>query len=291
MAQAAFIGLGIMGGAMARNLVTRGVELVVYNRTRSRTEPLAALGAAVAETPRQAAAAAPVVFVMVTDDQALEAVTLGADGILSGIAEGGVIVDHSTVSPGLTRSLAARAAAQGVQWVDAPVTGGDQGAREATLTIMAGGEVAAFQRVRPLLGLMGRRILHVGPVGMGQTLKLVSNLVSGLTLMAAAEGLRLGLRAGLRLDAMEEVMMHGSARSYELEKLLGRLKAGDWTPGFSVDNRLKDLELAVGLAEALGQSIPLSRTAVAAYRAWRDTGAGGRDEASYVLAWDQLGHG
>lgn len=279
-----FIGLGIMGQAMALNLL--GEEpLAVYNRTRARTEPLAAKGARVAATAAEAADA-DVVFVVVTDDQALSAVADGTDGILAGLRPGAVVVDHSTVSPALTRRLAEKASARGGTWLDAPVTGGDVGARDGTLTIMVGGEAGALDRVRPYLARMSRRIVHIGPVGQGQTMKLVSNLVSCLNLMAGAEGLQLGLRAGLPFEKMVEVMPYGTAQSFELAKILDRYDRQDYRPGFSVANRLKDLRLALELARALGFRAPLGERAEELFGTYAD-GRRELDEASYLKRWDE----
>lgn len=285
--RAAFIGLGIMGQPMALHLldpqVAPGVELVVYNRTRSRTEPLRAAGARVAESPREAADAADVIFTMVTDDAALRAVTGGSDGLLAGLRPGSLVVDHSTVSRVVTLELAREAEARGATWCDAPVTGGDAGAREGTLTVMVGGPEEAYLRLLPLLRKTGRRILHVGATGQGQALKAISNMVSCLTLMASAEGIQLGLRAGLSLEALAEVMQHGSAASYELDKVLARFGREGYEPGFSVANRFKDLELALGLARELGQPVPLASAAEPHYRSWRAM-HGELDESSYILA-------
>jgi 3-hydroxyisobutyrate dehydrogenase-like beta-hydroxyacid dehydrogenase len=282
--QVGFIGLGVMGQAMATNLVRAGHTLTVFNRTRARTDPLAALGARVAGSPREAAHAADVVIVMVTDDRAVEAVTLGDDGALAGMAPGTLLVDMSTISPRTTRRLAQEAAQRGVTWVDAPVTGGDRGAREGTLTIMVGGPREAFVRLEPLLHVMGQRIVHVGDVGMGQSLKLVGNLISGLTLLAASEGVRLAEAAGVSREAIEAVLPYSSARSYELDKVLEHWRTADWTPGFSVANRTKDLRLAVEMAEQA--HFPMALAAVG-YQVWAvhaDT-AGPEDETSILKRW------
>ncbi|MDI3298144.1 MAG: NAD(P)-dependent oxidoreductase [Bacillota bacterium] len=285
--RAAFVGLGIMGQAMALNLLRKPggpeVELAVYNRTPARAEPLRAAGARVAASPREAAEGAEFVFTMVSDDAALRAVATGPEGFLAGVAAGSVIVDHSTVSRALTLELAREAAARGAAWCDAPVTGGDVGAREGSLTIMVGGPQEAFRRALPLLEKTGRRILHVGATGQGQALKAVSNMVSCLTLMASAEGIQLGLRAGLSLEALAEVMQHGSAASYELDKMLARFAREGYRPGFSVANRFKDLELALALARELGQPVPLASAAEPPYRSWREA-HGELDESSYILA-------
>jgi 3-hydroxyisobutyrate dehydrogenase-like beta-hydroxyacid dehydrogenase len=282
--QIGFIGLGVMGQPMALNLVRRGYAVRVYNRTAARCAPLEAAGATVAKSPAEAAEQADIVCTMVTDDAAVEAVTLGPDGALAAMRPGTVLVDHSTIAPATTRRLAESARTRGVTWLDAPVTGGDIGARDGTLTIMVGGPVEAFRTVEPVLQAMGQRIVHVGPVGMGQSLKLVGNLISGLTLLAAAEGIRLAEAAGIPAEAVEAVLPHSSARSYELDKALDRWRRSDWTPGFSVANRTKDLRLAVAMMEELRFPSALAHVA---YQVWAVHAAAvpDEDEASILRRW------
>ena len=277
-----FIGLGVMGRAMAANLVRAGHRLTVYNRTREATGPLADLGAAVAQSPRQAAEGKDAVISIVTDDAAVSAVLFGEEGALLGARAGALVIDMSTVSPAIARQAAQQAAQRGLRFLDAPVTGGDVGAREGTLTIMVGGDEAAFSDAQPLFSVMGRRIVRVGGPGSGQTMKLAANLVSAMTLMVAAEGLQLGLRLGLPAEILGEVMPNSSAASYELAKLLDRHARQDWEPGFSVQNRLKDLRLAVEMAEQAGITLPMAPKALELYRQHAQEGAAPLDEASYL---------
>jgi 3-hydroxyisobutyrate dehydrogenase-like beta-hydroxyacid dehydrogenase len=284
--QLGFVGLGIMGQAMAKNVL--GEEtLVVYNRSQAKTEPLFKLGARVAQTPREAAAGSQICFVMVSNDEALKAVALGDDGILAGIGTDAIVVDHSTVSPSLTRELGAMARTKGALWCDAPVTGGDVGAREATLTIMVGGESHAVNRIQPFLARMSTRVVHVGDLGQGQTMKVVSNLVGCLNLMAAAEGLRLALACDLPLEAILSVLPHGTAQSFELAKILDRHQRQDFQPGFSIANRLKDLVLAVDLAHSRGQRVPLADVAETLLEEHQEAGYADFDESSYLKWWDR----
>lgn len=280
----AFLGLGIMGQAMALNLQTTH-PLVVYNRTPERAQPLVQAGAVGASTAAEAASRADVIFLMLKDDAAVEAVVQGPEGILATLRAGSVIVDHSTISPEATRRLAHAVERRGAHWCDAPVTGGDIGAREGTLTIMVGGRQSDFARVEPWLRIMGNRVLHVGPVGQGQTLKLVANLVSALNLMAASEGVRMGLSLGIPLEVMETVMTFGSAQSFELAKALERLRQENYAPGFSVDNRYKDLRLAVELARSHGFSADLAEAAEPLFLDHLRSGYGDLDEASYIKRW------
>ncbi len=279
-----FIGTGIMGRPMVEHLLAEQA-VTVYNRTRDKTAGLEPLGADIVQTPGEVGRRANLIFIMVTNDVALESIVLGQDGLMDAVRQGTVIVDHSTVSVGLTRRLADLAHARGAVWCDAPVTGGDIGAQNATLTIMVGGPKEAFERVHPYLKSLGQRIVHVGDVGQGQALKVVSNLVSALNLMAAAEGIRLGREAGLPLDAMEAVMTHGSAASFEVSKMLDRYRRQDYQPGFSVANRFKDLGLARELARSLNQSIPLGDQGYDLYREHLNGGHEKLDESSYIMRW------
>ncbi len=277
-----FIGLGVMGRYMAANLVRAGHKVTVYNRTAARSAELQALGAGVAASPREAAAGRDAVITIVTDDEAVRAVSEGPDGAIAGLGAGALLIDMSTVSPATARRIGEAALAQGGGYLDAPVTGGDIGARDATLTIMAGAQAGDFARALPLLEAMGKRIVHIGDIGQGQTMKLVANLVSGLTLMVAAEGIALGLRLGLPLALLDEVMPNSSAQSFEVRKLMDRYGDDMWQPGFSVRNRLKDLRLAVEMAGAAGVELPLAGPALARYGAHAEAGAGDLDESSYL---------
>ncbi len=277
-----FVGLGVMGRYMAANLMRAGHSVTVYNRTAGRAEELAALGARVAGSPREAAKGSDAVITIVTDDAAVLAVSEGQDGVLAGLSEGALLIDMSTISPATARRVAEAAKAVGAGYLDAPVTGGDIGARDGTLTIMAGGRAEDFKAAMPVLQAMGKRIVRIGEAGDGQTMKLVANLVSGLTLMVAAEGIALGLKLGLPLDLLNEVLPNSSAQSFEVRKLLDRYGEDAWLPGFSVQNRLKDLRLAVEMARASGVALPLAVPALERYAAHAQEGAGELDESSYL---------
>lgn len=277
-----FVGLGVMGQPMAQNLLKAGHELRVYNRSQERMQPLLALGAVAAGSPREAAIGAEAVITMVTDDAAVRAVTLGEEGTLSGLQPGTMQIDMSTISPGTTRELAEEAGGYGVAWLDAPVTGMDVGARSGTLTIMVGATAESFERAQPLFTAMGRVIVHAGPVGIGQTLKLASNLISGLTLMVAAEGLALGQALGIPQSVLDEVLPKSSAQSLTLDLTLERLRRDEWQPGFSVSNRLKDLRLALQMAEDAGCELVLAPQALAPYEDHARTGGAALDQSSYL---------
>lgn len=275
-----------MGQPMARHLAVEH-PMVVFNRTATRMQPLADLKARIASSPAGVAAACRMIFLMLSDDDAVKSVVEGPGGLLESLQAGSVVVDHSTISPGITRALAARVAERGAEWLDAPVTGGDQGAHAATLTIMVGGRRQAFEQALPYCQLMGQRIVWVGAVGQGQTLKLVANMVSGINLMAAAEGLRLGLHLGLNLSDLVQVMQNSSAQSFELTKVLDRFGRHDYAPGFSVANRCKDLTLAADLAAESGFPADLGAFAKELYGRFAQAGFDQEDEASYLKHWEE----
>lgn len=286
MPTAGFVGIGIMGEPMAMRLLDQH-PLIVFNRTRGRTQGLAERGAVVANSLKDVGQSCSLVFLMLSDDQAVQRVVEGPEGLSQSLRPGSIIVDHSTISPKTTRALAERCAAIGVTWLDAPVTGGDGGARSGTLTIMVGGSDRGFERVLPYLKLMGEHIVHVGGVGQGQTLKLVANLVSGITLMAASEGLQLGLQLGLALPDLSLVLQHSSASSYEVTKVIDRVSRQDYQAGFSVKNRYKDLELAREMAQQAGFALDLGLAGERAFKEHLDAGFEFEDEASYIKRWTE----
>lgn len=253
-----FIGLGIMGQSMAANLLKAGYELTVWNRTASRMKPLLDAGARGASSPREAAASADVVITIVTDSPDVEQVLLGDDGVIHGAAPGTIVIDMSTISPERTVSMARRLAEKEIFMLDAPVTGGDVGAREGTLSIMVGGDEAVFERCRPLFEAMGRHIVHVGANGSGQTVKLSNQVIVALNLLAMAEGLAFAAKAGVDLQKMLSVVQKGAAGSWALDNLAPRVLRGDFDPGFMVKLQQKDLRLALETAEAV--NLPLLGT-------------------------------
>ena len=276
-----FIGLGIMGRSMARNILGRGFPLLVYNRTAGRTADLAALGATVAKSPRAVAEQADVTCMCVTGPADVLALVTGPDGVAAGARPGSLFVDLSTIGPAMARQVAELLAAHGVAALDAPVTGGDTGAAAGTLTIMVGGDEAAFARARPVLEAMGTHIFHLGPAGAGQAAKVVANLIGGINLAAAAEGLALGRRFGLDPAGFLAVLEESSARSASLSLLGQRLATGNDRPGFSVANRHKDLALAMDMAEQVGLPLPVSALVTQLFAAVRGQGLADRDQTVY----------
>ena len=240
-----FIGLGIMGRPMAGHILKGGHPLTVFNRTRSKTEEIQAQGAAVAGSPAEVAARSTIVITMVTDTPDVEAVVAGPGGVLEGIRPGSIVVDMSTISPKTERSLDQKLRAWGAALVDAPVSGGDVGAREATLAIMAGGDREAFDRVLPVLRLLGKTITHCGPTGSGQTAKLGNQILVSVTLLAVSEALVFARKNGLDPSTLIEAVSGGAAQSWQLTNLGPRIIKRDFAPGFMIDLVQKDLRLVL----------------------------------------------
>lgn len=254
MQRIAFIGTGIMGGPMAGHLLSAGHPLKVYNRTKSKAEPLLSRGAAWADGPADAAREADVVFLNVPDTPDVEAVVTGDRGILSVAREGLVVVDHSTISPSATRRLADALSRRGARLLDAPVSGGDVGARNATLSIMVGGDESAFRRVLPLLERMGKTITHCGPSGSGQLTKAVNQMLVSVTNLAVCEALVFARKSGLDSAKTITALAGGAAGSWQLQNLGPRMLAGDFAPGFMIDLQVKDLRIVMEAANELGLS-------------------------------------
>jgi 3-hydroxyisobutyrate dehydrogenase len=244
----AFIGLGIMGGPMAGHLLKAGHRVTVHTRTKAKASPVLDAGAAWAESAKEAARDAEVVFVCVTDTPDVRDVLLGRGGLIESAREGLIVVDHSTISPSATREMAAELAKKGTTLLDAPVSGGDVGARNATLSIMVGGPEEAFGRVEPLLRHMGKTITHCGPVGAGQLTKLVNQILVSVTNLAVSEALVFARRSGLDPEKTIAAVSGGAAGSWQLANLGPRMLKGDFAPGFTIDLQQKDLRLVLQAA-------------------------------------------
>ncbi len=258
MERIGFVGLGTMGAAMAANLRKAGFELTVWNRTPGRAADLVALGAQEAATPAAVAARSDVVVSCVSDTPDVEAVLFGEDGVAQGLASGGLVIDCSTISPGATAGFAKRLADAGVAFVDAPVSGGSEGAKNATLTIMVGGEPEAFERARPVLEAMGKTVTLFGPAGSGQAVKAVNQVILAGTYLGVAEGIVLALKAGLDPVAVAGALDGGAARSWVLENRSGRMIDNAYPLGFRTSLHLKDLVIALEMARGLGATLPVA---------------------------------
>jgi 3-hydroxyisobutyrate dehydrogenase len=282
-----FVGLGIMGGPMAANILKAGFELTVWNRTAARAEPLRAAGARVAASPAEVAAASEVTVSCVTDSPDVEAVALGPLGIGEGAAKGSYYIDCSTISPEVARRVATELAGRGVAMLDAPVSGGDVGAKAGTLAIMAGGDPAAFETCLPVLQAMGKTIVHCGPSGSGQVVKLCNQIAGGLHLLAMAEAITLARRAGVDPAKMLEVVSAGAGGSWMLSNLAPRAIRGDFAPGFMVELMQKDLRLVLETAAVTKTPLPGSALVQQVLRTLEALGRG-RDGTQAIV--DALAH-
>ena len=282
------IGLGIMGAPFARNLLRAGHALTVHTRTRARAAELLAGGAAWADSPAAVAAAVDAVVTMLPDTPDVEAVIAGPGGVLAGAHAGLLAIDMSTIDPAAARALAERAAAAAVALLDAPVSGGEQGAIAGTLSIMVGGDAAAFERAAPLFAALGKRITHMGGPGQGQMTKLVNQVIGSGTLAAVAEGVLLAAEAGLDPAAMVTALGGGAAASWMLAEQAPRMQRRDFAPGFMVRLQQKDLRLALASAERLGVQLPLTAIAQLLFSAVEARGGGELGTQAIVMALEAL---
>jgi len=253
-----FAGLGTMGAAMAANLARAGFPLTVWNRTPGRAGPLLELGATEAESPAALAAESDVVVVCVSDSPDVEQVLFGENGIGETIRPGSVVIDCSTISPTVTWNAAQRLAERQVQLVDAPVSGGSEGAQKATLTIFVGGEPAAVDRARPILEALGKTITHLGPSGSGQAAKAVNQVILAGTYLGVAEGIVLALKSGLDVEQVVAALGGGAAQSWVLANRSGRMSANEYPLGFKTALHRKDLAIALELAAEVGAALPIA---------------------------------
>lgn len=254
-----FIGLGNMGAPMAANLIKAGFDLAVHNRTRDREVPLAELGAARAESPSAATAGSEAVIVIVSDTPDVKHVLFGPDGVATSITKGALVIDMSTIDPLATREFATRLAGNGVGMLDAPVSGGTEGAEHGTLSIMAGGSPQDFERALPILEALGKTITHIGPSGSGQMTKAINQVIVAGTYLAVAEGMALGVRAGLKMEQVLKALAGGSAASWTLTNRAPRMIAGEYPLGFKVSLHRKDLKIALAAAEELGADLKAAK--------------------------------
>lgn len=256
-----FLGLGTMGAAMAANLARAGFEVTAWNRSPGRAPELDELGVARAEIPAEVARATDALVVCVSDTPDVEAVLFGRGGAAEGAHDAQLVIDCSTISPSATRDFAARLGAFGVAMVDAPVSGGSEGARNATLTIFCGGEAADVERARPILAAMGRTITHVGPSGSGQAVKAVNQVILAGTYLGVAEGIVLALKSGLDVSQVVEALGGGAAQSWVLANRSERMRVNDYPLGFKVALHRKDLGIALGMAREMGAELPVAELA------------------------------
>jgi 3-hydroxyisobutyrate dehydrogenase-like beta-hydroxyacid dehydrogenase len=284
-----FVGLGLMGRPMARNLHRAGARLRIHNRSPGPVAQLAADGMQPAGTPRAAAEGGDAVILMVTDTAAVDAALHGADGVLAGLAArpGTLVVDMGTTAVSDTRRFAAEVEAAGGLYVDAPVSGGEIGAREASLSIMAGGTPEAVERAMPLFRVLGRRVTHVGPVGAGQVAKAANQMIVGLTIGAVAEALALARAAGVDPARVREALDGGFASSRVLELHGGRMVENRFEPGARATTQLKDMRQAEELARSLGLDLPALSLNRALYERLVARGDGGLDHSALIRLFER----
>ncbi len=283
-----FIGLGIMGKPMARNLMQAGFELVVYNRSREKADELAEEGASAPASSREVAEQSDVVVTMLPDSPEVREVVAGEDGVLEGIEEGSLLVDMSTISPVVTEELAAEVEKKGARMLDAPVSGGEPGAVEGTLSIMVGGREEDFERVKPIFDVLGDTVVRVGEVGSGQVVKACNQIVVALVIEAVSEALVLGSKAGVEPAKIIEVLSGGLAGNKVMEAKQSFFLNHDFDPGFRVELHHKDLGIALSAAREYGVALPVTAIVDQMLEALMAKGAGERDHSAILTLIEDL---
>ncbi|QGA53995.1 NAD-binding protein [Sulfolobus sp. E5-1-F] len=283
-----FIGLGIMGSSMAMRIHNAGFPLIVYNRTKSKTEPFMKLGVPIANTPKEVAEKSDVVIDMVTDAPDVEEVLFGPNGVIQGVHQGLIVIDMSTNSPEHAKSFAERLAKYNIEFLDAPVTGGDKGAREGTLTIMVGGKYEVFQKVKPILEAMGKTIVHAGEVGNGQMLKLLNQTVVGISMLAVVEAMTLAKKAGIDMEKLFTVLSTGAANSFTVQYYMPKMMKGDYEPGFRAAHLKKDLKYVLETANKLNVPLPGTALTLQLYNALVAKGLGEKGTQALIKLYENL---
>ena len=284
MARTAFIGLGVMGFPIAGHLASKGHAVTVYNRTSARAEAWCRLFKGErAATPREAATGAEIVFTCVGNDADLRAVTLGAEGALAGLAGNAILVDHTTASADVARELAQTFATSGRHFIDAPVSGGQAGAENGTLTVMCGGEAEPFGRAEPVLRAYGRAVTLMGPAGAGQLTKMVNQICIGGLLQALAEAINFAQRAGLDADLVLATISKGAAQSWQMDNRWRTMAEGRFDFGFAVDLMRKDLGIVMDEGRRNGSALPITALVDQLYASIQDRGGGKGDTSSLIV--------
>ena len=291
MEKVGFVGLGIMGAAMAGNLLEAGFELVVHNRTRAKAEQFAQHGTRVADSPREVAELSDITITMLPGPPQIEEVIAGEDGLLVGAREGSLIVDMSTSSPVLARELARSARDKAVGMLDSPVSGGDVGARDGTLSIMVGGEEDDFERAQPLFQTMGETVVHVGGAGAGQVVKACNQIVVALVIEALAEALVLGSKAGVAPHKVVEALAGGLAANRVLEVKGEKFLSHDFTPGGKVEYHRKDLGIALAAGREYGATLPVTALVDQMFGVLEARGRGGWDHSALLTIIEEGSRG
>ena len=288
MTRIGYIGLGTMGGAMAENLIKAGYPLTVYNRTVSKAERFIALGAQLAESPAEVARRSEVVFVNVSDTPDVLEVVLGANGAIEGAHPGMILVDHSTIKPSASREIYKRLQQVEVSALDAPVSGGDIGARNATLTIMVGGESQTLEKVMPILEAVGKKITHVGEAGAGQVAKAANQIMVAAQMVAEAELMLFAQKSGVDVAMVIEAIKSGAAQCWTLDVKPQRLLTGNRTPGFKSSLQAKDLNIVMETARDYEAVLPGTALNTQLFNAMVTTGSGDLDNSAVIQILEGL---
>jgi 3-hydroxyisobutyrate dehydrogenase len=283
-----FIGLGIMGRGMTLNLLRAGFDLRVWNRTESRMEELVSAGAATAGGPAELAAACDIIITCVSDTPDVVEVILGEGGVLHALRPGALVVDMSTISPQTTREIAAEITARGAYMLDAPISGGSEGAANGTLSIMVGGDEKQFERAMAAFRAMGKSITHVGGPGAGQTVKLVNQILVVVTMLGVSEALLFAQAGGLDLKKTLEAVSQGAAGSWMLSNRGPQVLERDWRPGFTIDLQQKDLRLVLEAADQMGTPAIATGIVFNLYRALQAQGLGSEGNHALVKALERV---
>lgn len=283
-----WIGTGVMGRWMCQHAMTKGYSATVYNRSADKAQPLVDAGAKLAKTPKEVAEASDIVFAIVGFPKDVREVFLGADGALAGAKAGTILVDMTTSEPSLAKEIHAAAKAKGVASLDAPVSGGDVGAKNAALSIMIGGDKDVVVAVQPVFEAMGKTIIHQGAPGAGQHTKMVNQILISSNMIAVCEGLLYGYKAGLDLETVFKSVSVGAAGSKALEVLGPRMLARNFEPGFYVEHFIKDMGIALAEAEKMNLALPGLGLAKQLYEAVRAQGYGRKGTQALLLALEHL---
>ena len=281
-----FVGTGVMGSPMATHMLKEGYKLYVYNRTSIKAQSLIDSGAYLCDNPGQVAKNCDVIFAIVGFPQDVESVFLGPDGIIENAKFGAIIVDMTTSRPDLAQKIAAFAAKKGIQSLDAPVSGGDIGAKNGTLSIMVGGEREAYDRILPLFELMGENVVYQGPAGSGQYTKMANQIAIASTMLAMCESLTYAKKAGLDPQTVLKSISNGAAGSWTLDNLAPRILRGDYEPGFFVKHFIKDMQIAIDSGESLGVDISALKVAKAKFDQIADEGFLEKGTQSLIKAYE-----
>jgi 3-hydroxyisobutyrate dehydrogenase len=286
--QVGFIGLGIMGRGMVRNLMQAGFAVRVWNRTAARMDELLKEGALVGDSPADVAAQSSIIITCVSDTPDVEAVLLGRDGVIEGARSGSLVIDMSTISPQATQAIAERLSERGIAMLDAPVSGGSEGAARGTLSIMVGGNSEHVARAQPLFQAMGKTITHVGSIGSGQTVKLVNQILVVGNALAMSEALLFAQAGGVELQKAFDAVSQGAGGSWMLNNRGPQILARDWRPGFTIDLQQKDLRLVLDAADQRGVPLLGTSTVFQLYRTLQARGLGGDGNHALIKALEHL---